>query len=79
LIEVTEAEAEELRLQLGDVLFNEGGDRDKLGRGWVWSGEIAECIHQNHVFEQDPIYQSCSPNTFPSTAIPMGKVFSGRR
>ncbi len=39
-----------LRLQPDDVLLNEGGDRDKLGRGWVWRGEIAECIHQNHVF-----------------------------
>lgn len=35
---------------MGDVLFNEGGDRDKLGRGWVWEGQVAECIHQNHVF-----------------------------
>lgn len=41
---------EELRLQPGDVLFNEGGDRDKLGRGWIWEGQIDECIHQNHVF-----------------------------
>jgi type I restriction enzyme S subunit len=39
-----------LALQSGDVLFNEGGDRDKLGRGWVWEGEITPCIHQNHVF-----------------------------
>ena len=30
--------------------MNEGGDRDKLGRGWVWNDEIADCIHQNHVF-----------------------------
>jgi type I restriction enzyme S subunit len=49
-IEATEAEIEELRLMPNDVLLNEGGDRDKLGRGWVWRGEIAECIHQNHVF-----------------------------
>lgn len=49
-IAATEAEIEELRLQPGDVLFNEGGDRDKLGRGWIWSGELAECIYQNHVF-----------------------------
>jgi type I restriction enzyme S subunit len=49
-IEATEAEIEELRLLPGDVLFNEGGDRDKLGRGWVWGGEFPECIHQNHVF-----------------------------
>jgi type I restriction enzyme S subunit len=42
--------AASLRLQNGDLLFNEGGDRDKLGRGWVWHGEIDDCIHQNHVF-----------------------------
>jgi type I restriction enzyme S subunit len=39
-----------LLLQEGDVLLNEGGDRDKLGRGWIWEGQISECIHQNHVF-----------------------------
>ena len=39
-----------LRLRAGDVLFTEGGDRDKLGRGWVWNDELRECIHQNHVF-----------------------------
>jgi type I restriction enzyme S subunit len=38
-------------LKKGDVLLNEGGDRDKLGRGWVWNGEISRCIHQNHVFK----------------------------
>jgi type I restriction enzyme S subunit len=38
-----------LRLRVGDVLFNEGGDRDKLGRGWVWEGQLDPCIHQNHV------------------------------
>lgn len=37
-------------LRQGDVLMNEGGDFDKLGRGTVWTGEIAPCIHQNHVF-----------------------------
>lgn len=44
------ADIEELRLRVGDILFNEGGDRDKLGRGWVWEGQLADCIHQNHVF-----------------------------
>ncbi|MDH5190053.1 MAG: restriction endonuclease subunit S [Gammaproteobacteria bacterium] len=39
-----------LLLQPGDVLMNEGGDFDKLGRGTVWQGEIEQCIHQNHVF-----------------------------
>ncbi|HYO72048.1 MAG TPA: restriction endonuclease subunit S [Archangium sp.] len=49
-IEATEAEIEELRLSRGDILFNEGGDRDKLGRGWIWQEELPLCIHQNHVF-----------------------------
>lgn len=49
-IEATEDEIKELQLENGDVLFNEGGDRDKLGRGWVWECKIAECVHQNHVF-----------------------------
>ena len=30
--------------------MTEGGDRDKLGRGCVWNGEINPCLHQNHVF-----------------------------
>lgn len=30
--------------------MTEGGDRDKLGRGCVWNGEIENCIHQNHIF-----------------------------
>ncbi len=49
-IRVPHSKATQLALQPGDVLFNEGGDRDKLGRGWVWRGEIPDCIHQNHVF-----------------------------
>ncbi len=38
------------QLQPGDVLMNEGGDFDKLGRGAVWQGQISNCLHQNHVF-----------------------------
>lgn len=49
-IKVTPDKLEALRLQPGDVLMNEGGDRDKLGRGWVWEGQLEDCIHQNHVF-----------------------------
>ena len=49
-IEASEQEIAALLLRPGDILFNEGGDRDKLRRGWVWSGEIPHCIHQNHVF-----------------------------
>jgi len=62
--------AKALRLEPGDVLLNEGGDRDKLGRGWVWEGQIEGCIHQNHVFrarlsdEFDPYFVSTHANTW---------------
>lgn len=49
-IEVPESEATRYLLRKGDVLMNEGGDNDKLGRGAVWQGRIEPCIHQNHVF-----------------------------
>ncbi len=50
LIEVAEGEVERYTLQVGDVLMNEGGDYDKLGRGAMWEGRIDQCLHQNHVF-----------------------------
>lgn len=43
-------EVERFALRPGDVLMNEGGDFDKLGRGAVWEGQISPCLHQNHVF-----------------------------
>jgi restriction endonuclease S subunit len=49
-IRVPSQRIEDLLLKPGDILFNEGGDLDKLGRGWVWSGEIERCTFQNHVF-----------------------------
>ena len=49
-LEVPPAVAEGVMLRPGDVLMTEGGDLDKLGRGTVWDGQIAPCLHQNHVF-----------------------------
>lgn len=49
-IMASEADLESLLLRNGDLLLISGGDRDKLGRGWVWRGQIADCIHQNHVY-----------------------------
>ena len=49
-IRVPEAKLEALTLQPGDVLLNEGGDRDKVGRGWVWEDQLPQCVFQNHVF-----------------------------
>lgn len=49
-IQLERARLGRYRLQPGDVLLNEGGDIDKLGRGDVWEGQIDPCVHQNHVF-----------------------------
>lgn len=53
-IHIEPDQLERYELKKGDVLMNEGGDNDKLGRGAVWKGEIAPCIHQNHVFAIRP-------------------------
>ncbi|MHB1274198.1 MAG: restriction endonuclease subunit S [Rhodanobacter sp.] len=53
-VEVPVSEAASNLLAYGDVLMNEGGDIDKLGRGCVWRDEIAPCLHQNHVFAVRP-------------------------
>jgi type I restriction enzyme S subunit len=53
-IEIPRTDLERYSLQPGDVLMNEGGDFDKLGRGSVWHGEVMPCIHQNHVFAVRP-------------------------
>ena len=41
-IELRTDEKEKYLLQYGDVLYTEGGDRDKLGRGTVWRCEIPD-------------------------------------
>ncbi|OZI46932.1 restriction endonuclease subunit S [Bordetella genomosp. 5] len=51
---------ERFSLMEGDVLMNEGGDYDKVGRGAVWTGEISPCLHQNHVFAVRPVERSLS-------------------
>jgi type I restriction enzyme S subunit len=53
-IRIPESSLERYLLRSGDVLMNEGGDFDKLGRGCVWDCAINLCIHQNHVFAVRP-------------------------
>src|SRR4029078_11230683 len=59
----------------GDVLFNEGGDRDKLGRGWIWHEELPECIHQNHVFRARLIDTRLNPKLVSWYANTFGQKF----
>ncbi|MDO8458394.1 MAG: restriction endonuclease subunit S [Burkholderiaceae bacterium] len=53
-VEVERYQVERYSLQVGDILMTEGGDFDKLGRGDVWQGQLALCLHQNHVFAVRP-------------------------
>lgn len=53
-IEIPADDLPRYQLQKGDVLMNEGGDFDKLGRGHIWDASIEPCIHQNHVFAVRP-------------------------
>jgi len=50
LIELPASVAATVELRPDDVLMTEGGDLDKLGRGYLWKGEIPGCLHQNHIF-----------------------------
>lgn len=61
LIQVELSKVDRYKLQKGDVLFTEGGDFDKLGRGTVWEGEIENCLHQNHVFVVRPNVDLLNP------------------
>jgi superfamily II DNA or RNA helicase/restriction endonuclease S subunit len=72
---VSETEAERLALRPGDVLMNEGGDRDKLGRGWIWRGEVPGCIHQNHVFRLRLKTDAVTPVFLPRYANCFGQRY----
>ena len=74
-IVTTEDEIQELALKPGDILFNDGGDRDKLGRGWVWNGELPECIHQNHVFRARLYVAAPNPKLVSWYANTFGQKF----
>jgi type I restriction enzyme S subunit len=48
-INVPDEEMPKLRLEPGDLLLCEGNSAELVGRGAIWSGEIEDCVHQNHV------------------------------
>lgn len=50
-IDIPESELEKYLVRSGDILIAEGGDWDKVGRTAVWTGNVENCLHQNHVFK----------------------------
>tara|TARA_R110002050_G_scaffold18850_2_gene54690 strand:+ start:3647 stop:4876 length:1230 start_codon:yes stop_codon:yes gene_type:complete len=67
-ITVRPVEVDRYLLQSGDVLFTEGGDFDKLGRGTVWAGQIEPCLHQNHIFAVRPYKKKLLPEILAAQA-----------
>jgi type I restriction enzyme S subunit len=76
-IVVSPNDAEKCLLQKGDVLLTEGGDPDKLGRGYIWNNEVEQCLHQNHIFSVRIKDQSFVKPEFLSALIssPRGKRY----
>ena len=75
----SEDEIRRYSLESGDVLFNEGGDRDKLGRGCVWRGDVSECLHQNHVFRVRPFLRDYSSEFLSHYGNSAGREWFFRR
>jgi type I restriction enzyme S subunit len=49
-IRATDAEIARTKLVKDDLLIVEGhGNPDEIGRGALWDGSVAGCIHQNHI------------------------------
>jgi len=50
-INVPDEQMDAYRLEKEDVLFVEGGIQKELGRAALWTGEIPDCVHQNHIIK----------------------------
>lgn len=75
-IEVREKDVGRYSLEVGDVVLTEGGDFNKLGRGAVWRGQVAGCLHQNHVFAVRTVRSKLLPDFFSAqSASHYGKSY----
>lgn len=75
-IRIRRDELDGYRLRNDDVVLTEGGDFDKLGRGFIWEGQIDPCVHQNHIFAVRVNLEILSPRYFAYLAqSPYGKAY----
>src|SRR5574337_195762 len=75
-ITIRRKEKDRYRLRKGDVVLTEGGDFDKLGRGFIWNGEIEDCVHQNHIFAVRVDRSQLLPEFFAHLSqSPYGKTY----
>ncbi len=69
-IRVAREEIDRYRLRANDVLLT------KLGRGFIWHGQIDPCLHQNHVFVVRPKAEALRPEFLTLlTASPYGRRY----
>ncbi len=60
--EVNAEEFERWKLESGDVLVIEGnGSKDHIGRAALFTGQIEDCVHQNHVIRVRPDQKFIQP------------------
>lgn len=75
-ITIRSKERDRYLLRNGDVVLTEGGDFDKLGRGFIWNGEIDGCVHQNHIFAVRVDRSQLIPEYFAHLSqSPYGKAY----
>lgn len=75
-IRIHRSELEGYRLQRDDVVLTEGGDFDKLGRGFIWESQLETCVHQNHIFAVRVNRDRLWPRYFAYLAqSPYGKAY----
>ena len=78
-INVPDNELQNYLLESGDILFVEGnGSRAELGRVAKWSGEIPNCVHQNHLIKVRVNQEILSPDfamTWFNTEFGRGHFF----
>ena len=75
-ITIRKNEQQRFALQDGDVVLTEGGDFDKLGRGFIWHGQVENCVHQNHIFAVRPDKMQISSEFFAYLSqSPYGKSY----
>jgi len=73
-IGIKNVEMERVRLEKNDLLFVEGnGSIEQIGRVALWTGEIKNCVHQNHL-----IKARFSKSVFPKYALYFYCSKSGR-
>jgi len=75
-ITIRRKEKDRYMLRKGDIVLTEGGDFDKLGRGFIWNGEIEDCVHQNHIFAVRVDQSRLIPEFFAHLSqSPYGKAY----